>query len=100
MARSVSEFSPVEFKLLQFFHDPRAFLAAYNLPAPIIVGNLPRMLLEVIPELDGRKDRLNQIYSELIQRGFLKGGPLDVVMSPAGAMAKRTTYLGDQALTK
>lgn len=98
MASSVSEFSPVEFKLLQFFHDPRAFLAANNRPVPIIVGNLPGMLLDMISELDGRKDRLNQLYSELIQRGLLKGGPLDVVMSPSGAMAKRTTYLGDQAL--
>jgi hypothetical protein len=63
-----------------------------------MAGSPANILESAYPELQGRQALYGQLWKDLWQRGLVNTDSLGGLMSGEGAVAKRTTDLGDQFL--
>jgi hypothetical protein len=94
----VDAFTPLHLRVLRFFSDPAANERASALVANTMAGGLGRVLEAAIPELQGQREFYDLLYKDLVDRGLLVGGGLQVTMTKGGLLTKRSSKLGDQFL--
>ena len=86
-------------RLLKLFQDLRGWARRHNVTLPSLMAGGPANFLEAAyPELQGRQCFHGQIWKNLWQRGLVNTDSLEGLMSGEGAVAKRTSELGDQFL--
>ncbi|MEG8233800.1 hypothetical protein [Pseudomonas orientalis] len=86
-------------RLLQFFDFPaRWFQINDILPPNLSMGSLTRVLEVAIPSLQNRRELYEPIWMDLVQRGLIQQGGLDMTNSLNGLLEKRTTKLGSQLI--
>ncbi|WP_248731819.1 WASH complex subunit 5 [Pseudomonas sp. MWU13-2517] len=86
-------------RLLQFFDFPaRWFKSKDIIPPNFSMGSLIRVLEVAIPSLQNRRELYEPIWMDLVQRGLIQQGGLDMTNSLNGLLEKRTTKLGSQLI--
>jgi hypothetical protein len=82
-------------KILVLFDDPRRWFDSRKVPTPnLTMGSLSSLLETAFPELKGRSDFYNLVWSELGRDSMHTSGSLQTMMSSGGMMTKRTTEFG------
>lgn len=95
----VDQFTEWHLRLLKFFQDPRGWARHHNITLPSLMAGSPANILEAAyPELQGRQASYSQHWKDIWQRGLANTDSLGGMMSGEGAVAKRTSELGDQFL--
>ena len=84
-------------RLLALFQRPKEILATRNY-RPAIAGSLSGVIEAAYPELQGRRELYDQVWSDLASAGLHRSGSLQTMMTPEGTLQKRTTELGDRFL--
>ena len=89
----VDNFTEWHLRLLQLFQDPREHVSRNTM-----MGGLSQVVETAFPQLRGRRDFYDQVWSDLNTRGLVNTSTLHVTMSGHGLTAKRTTDFGDRFL--
>lgn len=84
-------------RVLALFHNPRERLAA-GAYRPALAGSLSGVIEAAYPELQGRRELYDQVWSDLASAGLHRSGSLQTMMTPEGTLQKRTTELADRFL--
>lgn len=84
-------------RVLRLFQDPAGALAERHY-RPSISGSLAGVIEAAYPELQGRRELYDQVWSDLSAAGLHRSGSLHTNMTPQGTLQKRTTELGDRFL--
>jgi hypothetical protein len=84
-------------RVLRLFQNPAAALAGRHYQ-PAISGSLAGVIEAAYPELQGRRELCDQVWSDLGSAGLHRSGSLQTMMTPNGTLQKRTTELGDRFL--
>ena len=95
----VDSFTEWHLKILSLFQDPCQWAVThghdFGLPA---TSSLAGTLVGAYPELKNRQAFYDQVWRDLHQRGLVNTDNLCGMMTASGAMAKRTSDLGDRFL--
>jgi len=83
--------------LLALFQNPKERLLATDY-RPAITSSLGAAIEAAYPELRGRRELCDHLWSDLGASGLCKSSSLNTMMSPEGTLQKRTTALGDRFL--
>ncbi|MFO7905848.1 MAG: hypothetical protein ACQESR_02510 [Planctomycetota bacterium] len=96
----VDQFTVWHLRILTFFANPNQWFADNGKEHPrwSIGGSLSQLLVTAYPELQDQRDFYDVVGKELHQRGLFSTDGFHAMMSGQGAMAKRTTSLGDEFL--
>ncbi|MBI3469566.1 MAG: hypothetical protein HY000_41725 [Planctomycetes bacterium] len=96
----VDQFTVWHLRILNLFASPDQWFAKHGKQPPqwSIAGSLSQLLIAAFPELANQRPLYDMIGRDLYQRGLLNTEGFHTTMSGHGAMAKRTTDLGDEFL--
>jgi hypothetical protein len=95
----VDQFTEWHLRFSKLFQDLRGWARRHNVTLPSLMAGSPANILKAAyPELQGRQSFHGQIWKDLWQRGLVNTDSLEGLMSGEGAVAKRTSELGDQFL--
>lgn len=85
-------------RLLSFFQNPQEYERAHG--ATTGGSSIAQAIHQTFPELAGQRAFYGQIVKDLFARGFMNtdDGALQTMMTPTGAVSKRTTDMGDAFL--
>jgi hypothetical protein len=93
----IDEFTVWHLKLLDLFDDPRAWIQRNDSAAQLKTrsfGSLEQLMLDVFPELQGKREFYDQVWTDLNNRGLVNTPSLQGMMSSQGVMAPRVTDMG------
>lgn len=95
----VDSFTDWHLKVLKLFQNPAAWARAHahDFGSPY-ASSLASTLVSAYPELHDHRALYDQVWKDLHQRGLVNTDSLSGMMTASGAMAKRTSDLGDQFL--
>jgi hypothetical protein len=93
----VDRFTEWHLRILKIFRDPATWRNAEGVPLRP-AGSLSTLIEQAYPELRGRPELRDQIWSELGAAGLHRSGGLNTTMTPDGTMSARTTEHGNQFL--
>lgn len=85
-------------RVLAVFQRPTEFLVGRHYQ-PAISSSLGAVIEAAYPELRGRRDLYDRVWSDLAAAGLHRSASLHTMMTPAGTLQKRTTEFGDRFLT-
>lgn len=95
----IETFTTWHIKILTLFDNPNDWFMSNNIAIPNFMGAGLSAILEIAyPELKGRSEFCNLIWSDLNRAGFHNSGSLQTMMSSNGLMANRTTDFGKRFL--
>lgn len=84
-------------RIVRLFLDPAAWGRERGIQYPgTTTRSLAQILETALPELRGRRELYDQIWSDLFQRGLVSTERLQGMMTADGALARRTTDLGER----
>ena len=97
----VDQFTVWHLRILSLFADPNGWFADHEKEPPRwgLGGSLSQILTTAFPELADQRGFYDVMGKDLFQRGLLNTDGFHTTMSGEGAMAKRTTALGDEFLS-
>lgn len=97
----VDQFTVWHLRILILFADPNGWfeINGKEVPRWSIGGSLSQTLTTAFPELETQREFYDVIGKDLHQRGLFSTDGFHTMMSGEGAMAKRTTTLGDEFLS-
>lgn len=84
-------------RILALFQRPTELLAGRRYE-PAIGSSLGAVIEAAYPELQGRRELCDQVWSDLAAAGLHRSGSLHTMMTPEGTLQKRTTEVGDRFL--
>ncbi|HAT7073410.1 TPA: hypothetical protein JAN90_11710 [Legionella pneumophila] len=96
----IDTFTIWHIKILTLFNNPQKWFENNENSLPGIggIGSVRGTLEKAFPELRDSKDLVDNIWTDLYNRGFVSGDKnlLQTTMTSQGSLEKRTTKLGDQ----
>lgn len=97
----VEQFTVWHLRILSLFADPNGWFSSHGGESSPCrnVGSLAGILTTAFPELADQREFYDMIGRDLHQRGLFGTDGFHTMMSGQGAMAKRTTALGDDFLS-
>ncbi len=95
----VDSFTEWHLRILRLFQDPPGWAQTdgHDFGSPM-TSSLAATLVGAYPELKDRRAFYDQVWRDLHQRGLVNTDSLSGMMTASGAMAKRTSDLGDRFL--
>lgn len=96
----IDTFTIWHIKILTLFNNPEKWFANSQISLPGI-GSVRGILEKVFPELMSSKDLVDNIWTDLYNKGFVSSDKslLQTTMTSRGCLDKRTTRLGDQFIS-
>lgn len=95
----IDGFTEWHLKVLKLFENPSEWAEAHGRRFGTTVNSsIHEALVGAYPELVDRKPFYGQVWRDLYQRGLVSIDEVLVVLTPGGALEKRTTDLGDAFL--
>lgn len=86
-------------RILKLFENPTSWAERHGIQYPgAFSRSLAQILEAAIPEMRGRRSIYDQVWQDLNQRGLVNTSSLQGMMTADGALARRTTDLGDAFL--
>lgn len=86
-------------KILVLFDDPEHWFTSRNRRLPqFMMGSLSAVLEDAFPELKGRRDFYNLVWSELKRDGMHNAADLQTMMSSGGTTQSQTSQFGKNFL--
>lgn len=89
----IGKYTDWHLKVLVFFQNPTKFSGR---DPSIFMGSPGQVLVDYYPELKAQEELVSKIVKELHADGVFSLDSLNTVMTGNGALAKRTTKLGDE----
>lgn len=90
----IGKYTDWHLKILVFFQNPQEHSG--KRPSDILMGSPAHVLYDFYPELKTQEELVNKIVKELHADGVFSLDSLNTGMTGSGALAKRTTKLGDE----
>ena len=90
----IGKYTDWHLKILVFFQNPQEHSG--KRPSDIFMGSPAHVLYDFYPELKTQEELVNKIVKELHADGVFSLDSLNTGMTGSGALAKRTTKLGDE----
>ena len=95
----IGDFTVWHIKILKLFDNPTEWFRSHNLEVPNIMrGGLSLILETAMPELKGRSEFYNLIWSDLSRAGLHDSGSFQGMITSSDLMANRTTEFGKRFL--